>query len=147
MKYALFLALSFAIFSAPTFAQGDNVPPVIREAFTKQYPGAENTRYEDNLINTWVSFTLNGENYRANYKKNGQWEYTEKEWSFAKLPEAVKDGFKKSKYAAWTVEETKIVNRAGGLERYRVRVKKNKVQKKQLFFTPEGQLEEDSITL
>ncbi|MGN6164895.1 MAG: PepSY-like domain-containing protein [Flavisolibacter sp.] len=141
MILPVFLSASFA------FAQSDDVPQAIKEAFTKQYPNAENVEYKDNLLNTWVNFTLNGDKMKANYKKDGQWENTEKDWSYDKLPAAVQDGFKKSKYADREIEETKVIYRAGGTERYRLKVKKNALEKKYIFFNDQGQLVDDDITI
>ena len=74
-------------------------------------------------------------------------ENTEKSITYDQLPDAVKDGFLKSKYADREVEETKIIYRAGGTERYRLKTRKNDLQKKYLYFNEKGQLVEDSITI
>ena len=142
----LFILACISVFTLSSLAQDDKAPKEVKETFTNQYPNAEDAEYRDNLLNVQVNFTLNGEKMTANYTRKGQWKYTEKDWSFDKLPEAVKDGFQKSKYADWTVEDAKIVYKAGGTERYRVKVKKSDLQKKYLFFNKDGQLVEDSIT-
>jgi len=146
-RYLLMLVLGMFTLAATSFAQSDNVPQAVKETFTKQYPDAENIEYKDNLLNVWVNFTQNGDTLRANYTKKGVWENTEKSFSFDKLPEAVKDGFAKSKYADREVEETKIIYRAGGTERYRLKTRKNDLQKKYLYFNEKGQLVEDSIAI
>ena len=146
-RYLLMLLLGMFTLAATSFAQSDNVPQAVKETFTKQYPDAENIEYKDNLLNVWVNFTQNGDTLRANYTKKGVWENTEKSFSFDKLPEAVKDGFAKSKYADREVEETKIIYRAGGTERYRLKTRKNDLQKKYLYFNEKGQLVEDSIAI
>lgn len=148
MKQKLVLmALSIFLFTAFSFAQGDDVPQAVKQTFTQQYPTAENVEYKDNLLHVWVNFTLNGDKMKANYKKDGQWENTEKDWSFDKLPAAVKDGFNKSKYVGRKIEETKVIYRAGGTEWYRIKTKKNDLQKKYLYFNEQGQLLEDNITI
>ena len=40
-----------------------------------------------------------------------------------------------------------VIYRAGGTERYRVKVKKGSLQKKYLYFNEEGRLLEESMTL
>jgi hypothetical protein len=148
MKGMLFLTLVLLFGLAPSAeAQGDNVPSVVKETFNQQYPNAENVVYEDNLLQVWVNFVLNGDNMRANYTRKGQWKNTEKDWSYDQLPAAVKDGFLKSKYADREIEETKIIYRAGGTQWYRLKARKNGLQKKHLFFNEQGRLVEDSITL
>jgi hypothetical protein len=146
-RYLLMLVLGMCTLGAKSFAQSDNVPQAVKETFTKQYPDAENIEYKDNLLNVWVNFTQNGDTLKANYTKKGVWENTEKSITFDQLPEAVKDGFAKSKYADREVEETKIIYRAGGTERYRLKARKNDLQKKYLYFNEKGQLVEDSIAI
>jgi hypothetical protein len=143
----LLLVLGLLTLGATSFAQSDNVPQAVKETFTKQYPAAENVEYKDNLLNVWVNFTLNGDTLKANYTKKGVWENTEKSITYVQLPDAVKDGFLKSKYADREVEETKIIYRAGGTERYRLKTRKNDLQKKYLYFNEKGQLVEDSIAI
>jgi hypothetical protein len=45
------------------------------------------------------------------------------------------------------VEEAKIIYRPGGVERYRLKVGKNDLQKKYLYFNKDGRLVDDAITL
>lgn len=146
MARIIFLA-GFILFSIFSYAQVREVPESVKETFTSQYPGAENVTYEDNLVSVQVHFQLNGEKMVAAYNNKGRWKDTEKEWSFEQLPEAVKDGFQKSKYADWKVTETKIIYRPGGLDRYRVKVEKNDIQKKHIYFNKAGRLVDDDITL
>jgi hypothetical protein len=94
-----------------------------------------------------VHFTQNGEKMKASYTSKGRWKETEKDWNFEQLAENIKDGFSKCKYAEWQVSETKVVYRPGGVERYRVKVDKNDIQKKYLFFNKTGRLMEEQITI
>ena len=146
-KLSLFL-FSFLLISLTSSAQIREIPESVKEAFSAQYPGATNVEYKDNLVSIHVYFSLNGEKMISSYNNKGRWKETEKEWNFDSLTAEVKDGFQKSKYATeWKVTETKIVYRAGGAELYRVKVEKNEVQRKHLFFNKNGRLVEDSITL
>ena len=119
----------------------------MKETFTNQYPQAEDVNYEDNLVSVHVIFTQNGERMVAYYSNKGKWKETEKDWTFEKSPEEVKDGFKKSKYAEWKVVDTKIIYRPGGSDRYKIKVEKNDLQKKNLYFNKAGRLTEEAITL
>lgn len=148
MKRRLFsLMFLLSIFSSVSFAQVREVPETVKETFTTQYPDADSVKYEDNIVHVNVYFTQNGEKMKASYTNKGRWRETEKDWSFDQLPEEVKDGFSKSRFADWEVSETKIVNRPGGVERYRVKVGKNDLQKKYLFFNKTGRLMEETITI
>jgi hypothetical protein len=146
MARTIFLA-GLIFISNILFAQVREIPEAVKETFTSQYPGAENVTYEDNLVSVQVHFKLNGENMLAAYNNKGRWKDTEKDWSFDQLPEAVKDGFQKSKYADWKVTEVKMIFRPGGSDRYRIKAEKNDIQKKHIFFNKAGRLVDDSITL
>ncbi len=57
------------------------------------------------------------------------------------------DGLKKSKYAGWPVREILYIEEHNKQPQYRVQVRKGDLQKKNLYFSPTGQLLDDSITL
>jgi Putative beta-lactamase-inhibitor-like, PepSY-like len=148
MKKAHLLLLALAMgFSNIGFAQIREIPKVVEETFTNQYKGATNVDYKDQLVRVDVSFQLDGENMVASYTNKGAWRNTEKEWTYDKLPEAVKDGFTKSKYADREVEETIVIYLPGGAEQYRLKVKKNGVEKKYVWFNVKGRLLREGITL
>lgn len=146
MARKLLLALGI-LFSLTSFAQIREIPKEVDEAFSRQYPKAERAEFNDNLINVKVSFELEGDKYMATYSNKGLWKETEKEWQYDKLPQAVKDGFEKSKYADWQVKEAVIIYRAGGTERYRLRVEKGDIKRKNLFFNDKGRLMEEALTI
>ena len=146
MVRSIFL-IGFVLMSNVLLAQVRDVPEAVKETFSSQYPGAENVTFEDNLISVQVHFQMNGEKMVAAYNNKGRWKDTEKDWSFDQLPEAVKDGFQKSKYADWKVSEVKMLYRPGGSDRYRIKVEKNDIQKKNVFFNKAGRLVDDSITV
>jgi NDP-sugar pyrophosphorylase family protein len=147
MQKLSLVLLSFFLISITSFAQVREIPETVKEAFEDQYPAAEKVEYHDHIVNVKVHFVLNGENMVATYNSKGRWRDTEKEWDYDKLSTDVKDGFTKSKYADWKIVETRVVYLAGGQERYRVKVEKNDVQKKNLYFNKNGRLVEESITL
>lgn len=143
----LLIITIFTLFSSMAFSQVREIPQEVKETFTNQYPQAEDVNYEDNLVSVHVIFTQNGERMVAYYSNKGKWKETEKDWTFEKSPEEVKDGFKKSKYAEWKVVDTKIIYRPGGSDRYKIKVEKNDLQKKNLYFNKAGRLTEEAITL
>ena len=128
-------------------AQVREIPIAVEDAFTHQYPGATDVDYKDQLVKVNVHFILNGENYIATYSNKGAWKGSEKEWTFEKLSDAVKDGFSKSKYADWDTVEVAMLYLPGGTEQYRILVKKNDLQKKYLYFNTKGRLLRESITI
>jgi len=142
------LAAIFFI-SLTATAQIRDIPKEVRQTFERQYPMATQVEFKDQLIRIDVQFILDSNRYVAMYSNKGVWKETDKEWSFEQLPEDVQSGFEKSKYAddEWDVKETVVVYLPGGGEQYRIKVEKNELQKKYLFFNKKGRLIRDSITL
>ena len=146
MKRIMILSTTLLMF-AFTKAQVREIPQEVKDAFTHQYPEATDVDYKDQLVKVNVHFTLNGENYIATYNNKGAWKGSEKEWTFEKLSDMVKDGFSKSKYADWETTEVAVLYIPGGTEQYRILVKKNDLQKKYLFFNTKGRLLWEAITI
>jgi hypothetical protein len=148
MKFFRFtLIIVFAFFANNGIAQITKVPQVAKDNFAKQYPKAENIKWYNDIISVTVLFEVNGETMNAEYNNKGIWRSTEKLLSFDKLPAAVLDGFKKSKYADRNVAETKIIYYPGDVIQYRIKVEKNDIEKKYLFFDENGRLVRDNLTL
>lgn len=148
MKKIYLLLLAFSLgFAVTGHSQIREIPKAVEETFTNQYKGATNVDYKDQLVRVDVSFELEGERMLASYTNKGVWKETQKEWSFDKLSDTVKDGFTKSKYADREVEETIVIYLPGGGEQYRLKVKKNGVEKKYLWFNVKGRLLREGITL
>lgn len=147
-KNLLILLLGFFL-AGSSHAQIREIPPIVEDAFARQYPQASHIDFKDQLVKVEVHFEQEGEKYLATYTNKGLWRGTEKEWAFEKLSDEVKTGFEKSRYAddEWEVRETAVLYLPGGTEQYRVLVAKNDVQKKYLFFNKEGRLLRTSITL
>ena len=143
--FILSLALIFAVSS---FAQIRKTPAAVSTAFEKQYPKATKVQYEDNLVNVQVHFLLDSNKMIAKYNGDGEWKETEKEFNYDSLSADVKNGFEKSKYSVeWKVKETSVIYLPSGEVQYRVKVQKNDLQKKYLFFDKTGRLLRDSVTI
>lgn len=150
MLRRLFLLLTLTIAATHfSFAQLREIPQAVKDAFSAQYPDAESPEYLDKVVTVQVHFAEDGFKKVATYNNKGMWRETEQEWDFDKLNGEVKDGFAKSKYSGdeWEVVETRIITRPGNKQLYRVKVQKNDVQKKHLFFNEAGKLVTESLTL
>lgn len=147
MKATSSLVLFLLLLSTATFSQVTKVPQAAKDNFVRQYPRAQEVNWDNDVINVNVRFQLDGEQMNAEYSNKGIWKKTEKNWDFDKLPDDVKDGFAKSKYADRDVVETVIVYLPGDVEQYRLKVEKNDLQKKYLFFDEDGRLLREAITL
>ncbi len=148
MKKGLALmTVSLMIFSGVSFSQLREIPKAVEETFSNQYKGASDIDYKDQLVRVDVHFELDGEKMVASYTNKGLWKETVKEWSFVQLPDEVKTGFDKSKYADREVEDVAVIYLPGGSEQYRLKAKKNGVEKKYLYFNTKGRLLRESVTL
>jgi hypothetical protein len=148
MKNFFSLALILAI-SLGAQAQIRDIPKLVKDSFAARYPNADSVKYRDNLVDVYVTFYLNGEHHFAMFSNKGEWKQTEKDWSFDKLSPTIQDGFHKSKYATpdWKVKETSLIYLPAKPEEYRVKVEKNDLQKKYLYFDSTGRLLKDAVTL
>jgi hypothetical protein len=147
MKKTYFLLPVFLFTMTATFSQLREIPKEVRENFARQYPMATDVDFNDDLFDVNVRFTLDGEKMDAEYNNKGIWRHTEKKWNHDKLPEAVKDGFGKSKYADREVKEVVMIYYPGDIIQYRIKTEKNSLEKKYLYFNPEGRLLRESITI
>lgn len=143
----LFLATALLFNNAQ--AQLREIPKEVQEAFQRQYPMATHVDFKDQLVRVDVQFVLDSVHMTATYSNKGIWKQTDKASSFDMLPADVQSGFEKSKFAdpEWKVKEVAIVDLPGGAEQFRIKVEKNDLQKKYLFFNKKGRLLRDAITL
>lgn len=147
ISFSLIVALLF-VAQSPLFAQIRKVPAAVTEAFKKKYPSASNVEWKDKMTVFMAGFDLNNGKHEARFTSKGEWKNTEQEVGEAGLPEAVKDGFKKSKYSAdWSIGTAYRIDSPGDKTEYRVHVVKNDIQKKNLLFSSEGRLLKENITL
>jgi hypothetical protein len=128
-------------------AQVRKVPATVTEAFRTKYPMATNIEWRDRLSGFTATFDLENTHYEARFTNKGLWQQTENKVEEKDIPEAVMDGFKKSKYAEWTIDNAYKIQIPGEKIQYRVQIEKNDIQKKNLLFSSEGRLISDKITL
>lgn len=142
--------LSFVLCLALTnnvLAQVRSVPATVTEAFKTKYPGASNVEWKDKLSGFVAEFDDNGGHYEARFNNKAVWQYTEQVIAESALPDPVKDGFNKSKWAEWKIDNVTKIELPGDKVQYRLHVVKSDLQKKNLLFNSEGRLLKDNITL
>jgi len=147
MKKGLLLNASLLLLSVFAFSQVREIPRAVEETFANQYKGASNIEFKDQLTSVNVQFELEGQKMVASYTNKGLWKETQKEVEFEMLPSEVKDGFEKSKFSGREVENVIMLYLPGGVEQYRLKARKNDVEKKYLYFNPKGRLLRESVTL
>jgi hypothetical protein len=146
MKKGLVLNVCLLLLSGIAFSQLREIPRAVEETFANQYRGASNIEFKDQLSRVDVHFELDGEKMIASYTNKGLWKETQKVLSYDNLPAEVRDGLEKSKFADREIEDVIVLYLPGGVEQYRLKARKNDVEKKYLYFNPKGRLLRESVT-
>jgi hypothetical protein len=141
------LILASGIYSSAS-AQIRKIPAGVTEAFKDKYPNASQVEWKDKLTNFVAVFQDNGIQYEARFNKKGEWKDTENAIDTDELPEAVNEGYGKSKYADdWKIEAAFKIQLPNEKVNYRVLARKSDLQKKNILFNSEGRLLKDNMTL
>ncbi len=144
----LFVVLvSILISSAESYSQVTSIPEQAKENFFKQYPDAKSVQWENDVVNVNVRFEQDSNKLNAEYSNKGIWKRTLKDWTYDKLITDIKDGFAKSKYAGMQVLDVKMLYLPGYVIQYRLKVSKNNVENKFLFFNTEGRLVRTTVAI
>jgi hypothetical protein len=146
MKKTFLLVLFFAV-AVFANAQLRKIPADVTDAFSTRYPHAEKVEWKDKLHYFEASFELNGSIVSASFSSKGEWERSERQLNFEQLPNEVKDGFLKSKYAERQKNAAYEVQELGKPLQYRINVQKSGLEKKNLYFDINGKLLKEAITL
>ena len=150
MKKIIYITVLFAILSITatnSFAQLRKIPAEVTNAFQEKYPNAKSVEWRDKLSSFTASFQQDSATYIAQFKSNGEWESTEESIDESELPEAVTNGFDKSKYTEWTIGQVSKIELPNDEVQYRVEVAKGDIKKRNLYFSSEGRLLKDKLTL
>jgi len=143
---ALFM-LCLSMFSISVTAQIRKIPSTVTDAFKEKYPDATSVEWRDKVSVFSAIFVNDGVTYEARYNSKGEWLNTENEITTEDLPEAVQEGFDKSKYADWSIEKVHQIVLPRDITQYRLHVGKSDLQKKNLLFNSKGRMLKDKITL
>ena len=146
MKRIFFLLLFVSVFVFGN-AQIRKIPAEVTDAFAARYPHAEKVEWKDKLQYFEASFELNASQISADFSSKGVWQGSERTMNFDELPDEVKDGFAKSKYADWDKKSVTEVQELGKPLQYKITTAKTNLQKKNLFFDANGKLLKDNIAL
>ena len=135
--------LSFLLVTAN--AQFRDIPSEVTDSFDEKFPKASHVSWKDKITVFQADFEQKNQKVKATFNSKGEWQKTERQLLVTKLPGTVNDGFKKSKYAAYTVRQAlEIDDHEKGLL-YKVVVKRGDITKRNLYFTAKGQLVKDDV--
>jgi len=143
----IFSIIAVAMMFTIAHAQIRKVPAEVTEAFKAKYPDTKNVEWKDKLTGFQASYEMKGVQYQSKFSNKGEWLQTEKNISEEALPAPVKDGYGKSKYTDWQLKEVSQIESKDNSIQYRLFVRKSGVEKKYLYFNPDGKLVRDEITI
>lgn len=143
----LVIGISILLSSSAGYAQITSIPELAKENFFKQYPDAKNVQWQNDVVNVNARFEQDSNSLNAEYNNKGIWKWTLKDWTFDKLTTDIKEGFSKSKYASRQLLEVKMLYLPGYVIQYRLKVEKNDIERKFLFFNTDGRLVRTTVAL
>jgi hypothetical protein len=141
------MAIALLAITSGVNAQIRKIPSEVTVAFHAKYPDAKNESWGDKITAFEASFNLNGVDCKATFASNGDWKSSEKTIAQAELPGVVKDGFAKSKYGEWEVKSVTFLQTKDKPDQYRIFVDRATLNKRYLYFTLQGKLTKDAVTL
>jgi hypothetical protein len=144
--FSLLMAI-FLLTATVAFGQLRKIPAEVTEAFKVKFPDAKNVSWSDKVTSFEASFEDKAEKLQASFSSKGEWKKTEKQLVVADIPAAIKDGLKATKFAEWTIKSAIEINDTDGKHEYRLVVEKSALQKKNVYFSPDGALIRDAVTL
>ena len=145
--FPLITLMAFLFITVATQAQIRKIPSSATDNFKTKYPTAENVEWKDKISHFAAIFTIDDKSYEAHFDNDGNWKESIVKLDDSEVPAEVTDGYNKSKYTDWTIDKVEKMETNSGKVQYRMQVKKGDLRKKILYFTPEGRLSKDHITL
>jgi hypothetical protein len=143
---AIIVIFSFTVCSTNSSAQIRKIPADVTDAFTAKFPNAKSVEWRDKLTGFSASFNEGDTAYVASFDNGGNWQSTEHGIEQEALPGAVQDGFEKSRFADWNVNNITYIDTPDGVN-YRIEVGKGDIKKRNLYFNAKGRLMKDKLTL
>ncbi|AYD46323.1 PepSY-like domain-containing protein [Arachidicoccus soli] len=148
MKFLLTGLLSICLSFSMANAQIRNVPTEVKSTIHLQFPNAKHIDYSDYLAYYQVKFINNDSATTVIITNKGKIKATSVSMKYDDLPSAVKDGFKKSKYADWKVKDVARYYQPDQPMQYEINASgESFLSKKNLFFSRDGQLLSDKQVL
>ncbi len=137
-----FLLLAVILGSLSLFAcsDDDDYTPdqTVKDAFEAKYPTATRVSWEKKGDYRVAEFWLDNQETHAWFDDSGEWYMSKTELkTINALPEKVREGFRKSEYANWEVDDVDYVERPGSEPVYIIQVEQGK-QEIDLYYTQEG---------
>lgn len=144
MKKIILLVLMLFMAGAYTATFGQNVPSVVKMAFSKKFPKAQNIKWGmENSHEYEADFVNNGQQLSANFKTNGKWVETEQDISIKALPNEIKEAVKRDYPGAELKDAAHVWNPNGEQYEIDTEVKEKNME---LVYSATGKLLSHSVT-
>ncbi len=121
-------------------AQNKSISTVVLDSFNARFPNASAVVWSDMFTSCRASFKVETAEMKATFSSKGNWFRTETKITYDLLPDVVKEGFKKTKYANIPVKDVSKTEEKNKPIQYRITVMKGAVNKTGLVFSTEGAL-------
>lgn len=115
------------------------VDRTIDNAFHNQYPSVTRVEWERKNDYYVADFRQNNAEIEAWYDHQGVWYMTETDVRYADLPQAVKDAFEQSEYAAWRIDDIDMLEYPDRETVYIIEIEQGKAEY-DLYYTSDGVL-------
>lgn len=139
----IFLLLSVSV----SYAQIRKIPAEVTQSLKDKHPMATEIEWKDKIRGFTATYLLNEEKHVSHFTNEGIWESTETDIEESELPEVVRDSYSKSKYAEWETGGVQKIELPEGKLQYRILAIKSEFRRKNLYYSPEGRLLKDKVTL
>ncbi len=148
MKKQLIVFVAAVLLMASTgFSQLRKIPAEVTEAFKIKYPAAKNVSWNDKITSFEASFNEEHAKQRASFSSKGEWKKTEKDWTSATMPAAIREGYKATKYADWTIKSVTEITENDDKHEFRLAIVKSTLKKKNIYLNADGDLLREAVTL
>lgn len=128
-------------------AQFRKIPLEVTDAFEKKYPQAAEVSWSSRMNCFQAAFSLYGIAFTADFTPMGGWQQSAQDMLADKLPRAVKKGLLKTRFSDWEITKAAFIVSNSDSITYRIFVSRSGIQSRYLFFTPEGDLQKEALSL
>lgn len=127
--------------------QAKTTPLPVTSNFASMFPNAKNIEWRDKVSDYQVFFVTDNSKCEAKYSPAGKWISTEKQIKNDSIPAAIKASLKSGKYTDWTIQSAYELNFSDQPVQYHIRVTKNDMPNKILFFDKSGQMLKENLSM
>lgn len=147
MKSVILCVSACIGFTVMGHSQFRKIPPEVTKALKHKYPAAERISWSNRQSLFQAAFFLYGIPFTADFLDNGSWQQSAQDIRADSLPAEVLEGFQDSRYAGWQIKKAAMLVRADAQPGYRLYIAKSGIHQKYLYFTADGQLEKEALTI